>query len=318
DESSPLIEGPLSSLRVRMSGGHPLVYVLAAAFGISSWISINGLWVELPLLVANLPEGWSLPSYLVIIMQIGNLGPLIYTLVSSITPRISPAKVIYVVLSIGCFTSILLPLLWQEKSVIGGNVHSTVLLVLVGMLSLTDCTSTVLFMPYMAVWRKLYLPAFLIGEGLSGLIPGLVALIQGVGGNPSCQNVTDNNTSTGWHLEPMPLDPLFSVTDFFFFLLAMMITSFLAFIALERFSMIQGERASTSTEDIIQTSHSDENLVDAVKPMVKNSMPRRVYWTMLIGLGFVCMLTNGVLPSIQSYSCGPYGNTAYHLAVTLA
>merc|ERR1719334_473527 len=31
----------------------------------------------------------------------------------------------------------------------------------------------------------------------------------------------------------------------------------------------------------------------------------------------VCFLSNGALPSIQSYSCLPYGNTVYHLAVTL-
>jgi len=30
----------------------------------------------------------------------------------------------------------------------------------------------------------------------------------------------------------------------------------------------------------------------------------------------VCFLSNGALPSIQSYSCLPYGNTVYHLAVT--
>jgi riboflavin transporter 2 len=32
----------------------------------------------------------------------------------------------------------------------------------------------------------------------------------------------------------------------------------------------------------------------------------------------VCMFANGVFPSIQSYSCLPYGNVAYHLTVTLS
>ena len=52
------------------------VDILAILFGISSWISINGLWVELPLLVEQLPEGWALASYLSIIVQVANLGPL--------------------------------------------------------------------------------------------------------------------------------------------------------------------------------------------------------------------------------------------------
>ena len=31
----------------------------------------------------------------------------------------------------------------------------------------------------------------------------------------------------------------------------------------------------------------------------------------------VCCLSNGALPSIQTYSCLPYGNMVYHFAVTL-
>ena len=46
------------------------VDVLAVAFGIGAWVAINGIWVELPLLVGDLPEGWSLPSYLSVIVQV--------------------------------------------------------------------------------------------------------------------------------------------------------------------------------------------------------------------------------------------------------
>ncbi len=46
------------------------VYVLVILFAVASWVDINGLWVELPLLVSELPEGWSLPSYLSIIIQV--------------------------------------------------------------------------------------------------------------------------------------------------------------------------------------------------------------------------------------------------------
>lgn len=39
-------------------------------FGLSSWIAINSLWIELPLLVNVLPEGWNLPAYLSILIQV--------------------------------------------------------------------------------------------------------------------------------------------------------------------------------------------------------------------------------------------------------
>lgn len=48
--------------------------MLSVMFGVGAWISINGLWVELPLLVQTLPEGWSLPSYMSIVIQIANIG----------------------------------------------------------------------------------------------------------------------------------------------------------------------------------------------------------------------------------------------------
>ena len=47
-----------------------IVYVLVMLFGISSWIDINGLFVELPLMVNVLPEGWNLPSYISLIIQV--------------------------------------------------------------------------------------------------------------------------------------------------------------------------------------------------------------------------------------------------------
>jgi hypothetical protein len=49
------------------------------------------------------------------------------------------------------------------------------------------------FLPYFAlsfVFRETYLNSYLIGEGLSGFVPAIAALIQGVGGNPECRNVT--------------------------------------------------------------------------------------------------------------------------------
>ena len=46
---------------------------------------MNGLWVELPVLVSVLPESWALASYLSVIVQIANLGPISYALLRSVT-----------------------------------------------------------------------------------------------------------------------------------------------------------------------------------------------------------------------------------------
>ena len=50
----------------------PVVFLLIVLFGMGSWVAINGVWAELPLLVGSLPEGWNLPTYLVLIIQVIN------------------------------------------------------------------------------------------------------------------------------------------------------------------------------------------------------------------------------------------------------
>jgi len=57
-----------------------LIDVLAILFGISSWVEVNGLWVQTPILVNQLPEQWNLASYIVVITQLANIGPITYSI----------------------------------------------------------------------------------------------------------------------------------------------------------------------------------------------------------------------------------------------
>ncbi len=56
-------------------------------------------------------------------------------------------------LSVGLVASILLIFFWDEQATIGGESHSVVLFILVFFLSLVDCTSSVLFLPFMAMFK---------------------------------------------------------------------------------------------------------------------------------------------------------------------
>ena len=67
-------------LTQRLSNRKLIVDVLALLFGLGAWIGINGIYVQLPLLVNTSPEGWTLPAYMVMLVQIANLGPILYTL----------------------------------------------------------------------------------------------------------------------------------------------------------------------------------------------------------------------------------------------
>ncbi|XP_076355043.1 solute carrier family 52, riboflavin transporter, member 3-B-like [Tachypleus tridentatus] len=368
---------------VNLSLSSIFVKTLTVLFGIGSWIAINGLWVELPLLIQDLPEKWNLASYLAIIIQIANVGPISYSIVRLLCGRKSlEYPTIHFLMIVGVVACLLLGFFWSETLYIGGANHSFMLLILVFFLSLVDCTSSVVFLPYMAHFKEQYLTPFLIGEGMSGFIPSLVALSQGVGGNPECKNVSFNNTNfenMTYKMVPYRTPPNFPPEDFFFFLMGMMITSWASFTLLnvlpvakhemvsysaEKSSVITSQSVNVSfftsqeegrtdnannrvgCEDIschlpdhetcdslcgtsmyfsqTEASHPKDELtqIAVVGSRNRKHLPylkkRKVFIFLLSLQGWACILSNGVFPAIQPFSCLPYGDKAYHLVVTLS
>uniref|UniRef100_A0A8C6AD20 Riboflavin transporter n=1 Tax=Marmota marmota marmota TaxID=9994 RepID=A0A8C6AD20_MARMA len=173
-----------------------LTHLLVCVFGMGSWVAINGLWVELPLLVTELPEGWYLPSYLTVVIQLANVGPLLVTLLHHFRPGCLPeVPVVFAVLVVGTVACVLFAFLWNMTSWVLGGQHSIAFIVLTFLLALVDCTSSVTFLPFMSRLPTHYLTTFFVGEGFSGLLPALVALAQG-SGITSCVNVTETLVST--------------------------------------------------------------------------------------------------------------------------
>ena len=347
------------------------VYILVILMGISSWIDVNGLWSELPILVTSLPEKWSLPSYMVVIIQIANIGPLAFSIAKFLNQKqVKEVPVIYIIIIVGAVSTFLLAFFWNRTTYIGGEEHSTALFSLNFLLAFVDCTSSVVFLPFMAAFNPKYITALFIGEGFSGLLPSIVALGQGAS-NVKCINTTQfRNVSingsvvneTEYVVYPMYEEPRFSIEVFFFFLSGMLIVSGLAFTALNFIPVCKKEqncinfeyeqavfdsteselacRKYKSVESRSSLEHQEQacenrcksyDLVNAVDDSISSTrvpegattpVHRDQNITMYISLLLLTMwincLTNGVLPSVQSYSVLPFGNGAYHLAVNLA
>lgn len=324
-----------------------LTHVLACLFGMGSWVAINGMWVELPLIVSDIPEGWYLPSYLTVLIQMANIGPLFITLMHRFRPGVLDERpVIYCIVGLGIIATFLLAFFWRHTVTIGGSLHSVPLLVLSFLLSVVDCTSSVTFLPFMMRLRPQYLTTYFAGEGLSGLVPALVALIQGVG-VVHCQNATlagaanktvDNFTVVGsGELEAIYQPAKFSAQVFFVFLSAMMVVCLVAFILLNYHPAVARERKNDLyfSGDLAPGKREQGLSLHAQtpeqKPMIsplEAARARSFFGTgtysnlevlfIFVVLAWVNALTNAVLPSVQSYSCLPYGNKAYHLAATMA
>lgn len=62
-------------------------------------------------------------------------------------------------------------------------------------LSFVDCTSSVSFLPFMKIFPTIFLTTYFIGEGLSGFLPSIFALIQGAS-DTTCVNVSAINETT--------------------------------------------------------------------------------------------------------------------------
>ncbi|XP_011137377.1 solute carrier family 52, riboflavin transporter, member 3-A isoform X2 [Harpegnathos saltator] len=302
-------------LTQQLSNRRLLVDFLALMFGLGAWIGVNGIYVQLPLIVHTAPEGWSLPAHMVMLVQIANLGPILYTLYIRYSAWVCDKYIIYVLLAAASCATIALSFLYGYTSNVFGNNHSTALLSLMFITALVGCTSSVLFMPYMRNYREIYLVSYLVGEGLSGFVPSAVALIQGVGHNPRCINVTKSGSD---HLEFIvaPSDPRFSSQIFFVFVGTLLCLSFLSFLGLNVLPVAIGERVKLPSS--METLPTDTTAPPSYKTNSGWKMPKDVYYYLLVMMAMVCFLGNGTLPSIQSYSCLPYGSVAYHLTVTLA
>lgn len=316
----------ISRVREVFAQRNLLVDVLTLFFGVGTWLGINSTYNQLPLLVNATPEGWNLASYIVIIIQIGNLGPLLYTLIQKLRP-INDSYFIYVLLTIGVGAGFSMAFLYDQTATILGNEHSLSIFINVLFFALVGCTSSVLFMPYFGRFKHMYLITYLIGEGLSGFLPAILALIQGVGGNAQCR------TNDKGEIESFTPPPRFGTEVFFIVISSLFVASLVSFTLLDRLRSVRREYAASVTiahghkyqyntgheADIMQKV---EGVATVDGPEViqggHKTLSDRNYRQLLVLLGFICMFSNAIFPSLQSFSTLPYGNVAYHLAVTLS
>lgn len=315
-------------------------YVLICIFGMGSWIAVNGLWVELPVLVRYAPEQWNLPSYLTVIFQLANIGPVIYALGNHFAPKKVQEKcAIFFVVTVGAVASALLAFFWDETSYIGGGKHSIVLFILSFCVAIVDCTSSVVFLTFMSIFPSFYMSALFVGETSSGLLPAFVALGQGINSKKvNCSaNATEASSSNQTTKDNSGLR--FSPEDFFFFLFAMMVACGLAFFALNylplaRRQHVRVRRSSTTVEEsdsvtrplwdessrsVIYSSSTRTSTHEDFYMKDTSSCHQRFSWCephilyLLCIQGWINCLSNGVLPSIATYASEPYGDKTYHL-----
>ncbi|XP_028453198.1 solute carrier family 52, riboflavin transporter, member 2 [Perca flavescens] len=300
-----------------------VTHVMVALFAMGSWISVNSLWLELPVVVNVLPEGWNLPAYISVLIAFGNIGPIAVTITHHCAPgRLNERLVIHCIQVLAVVASGCLAVFWSHTVTIAKEERSLVFLLLTFVLSFVCCTSNVTFLPFMFSYPPQYIRTFFIGQGLSALFPCLVALGQGVS-KLECKTL--NST-----VQPEYLKENFPAQNFFWFLCVMLSISALSFQALMQRQTESQENAPPQEPDTLAAEKNGEEthpLHNGGTPVSEDQVQveeqPQTFWTqrniyLLSLLAVSNALTNGVLPSVQSFSCLPYGTMTFHLSVVLA
>lgn len=332
-----------------------LVYTLVMVFGSSTWLSVTAIWVELPLMVSvyPLPEGWSLPSFLTFVVQLAALGPILHWLFGKIAPVTfnSPASTrlqIYACLTIATFSTLLLSVYWDTTAFIWGVERSVGLMVLLFCVSMVSCTSSLLYLPSMFRFQPPYITAYFVGMGFSAMIPSLLALIQGSGRTVchvanSTYSTNDSidfsgNISAAHSVISRAVEPHFHVSTFYFLMFVWMLLCTIAYGLLNMQSIVgcalndyadknrtenltledpgYKESNALSTDEQDAHSRSQQNERTAVFSSVNFQKVSPLL--LLLITCWCCALMNGILPSIQSYACLPYGTTVFYLTAILS
>lgn len=275
--------------------------LLTCMFGVGSWLLVNSLYTQLPLLVQTAPEGWNLPSHLSIIIQSGNLGPLFYSGWRKKYKNRYDRTLIIFILILGIISVFLMAMFYDVKGIIFGQPHSIILYTLSFAMALVGCTSSVLFIPSLSHYLDTYLVTYMVGEGISGFVPSLIAIIQGVG-TTTCNTIIQNGQTI---TQKSVINAYFSSSLFFVIIGIIMCASTVSYLCLEYLPICKKEKIKRKPED--------DNVNDNV-----TGVNQHLNVLLLTIQGVIVFFSNGLLPSIQSYSCLPYGYMAYHLATNLS
>lgn len=258
-------------------------HILCAIVGISAWIEINGIFSELGLM-KGLPEGKSIASIIVIIVQIGNVVPLLFSLLPR-KPRLRWSMVL--VLALGISSLVFLAILWDRTFFIFGSERSVMLYVGTFIAAGADCLSNIVFWPYVGQFPRSYITAMGVGESLSSAVSAITTTTQKAIG--------------------------FSPSVFFVVLTAIVLICSSAFAYLESryFSALTEEAQLKSVSesavlpatsmDVLNES-SDADSIQQQQPPWRAEIPTLA---VIAGVAFV---QNALNPSLLPYACKGYSN----------
>ena len=271
---------------------------------------MNSVWIELPLIVNVAPERWTLPSTLSLIISLANIFPILVVFLRwKFGQRLSEIPFIYVIIIVGILACFAIGLFWDYTAYIYGKERSVPLLLAVFALAILDCTSSLVFYDYMKRFQAKYLQAMFIGEGFTGTLPTLIAIVQGVGGEAKC--VPTNDTAV---FRPIYSKPRFGVSMFFYLVTGIIVISLLAFVLLRLTSLTTLAKAKEKKQRKLE-GETDAMLAKTngeLSLSTRKSMTKKQFYILQAFNVINSAILFGCLPTLITYSVLPYGQQAFY------
>ncbi|ETV70903.1 hypothetical protein, variant 1 [Aphanomyces astaci] len=310
---------PLSSPTRATPGRWKIAAVYAAfiVFGLGSWIMTNSVFIETAALFQQVPEKAAISAYLIVALQAANIFPTLYMVFNSDQQLFSIRSAIWVLLALGVVTCLLLSQFWDITSVFWGHEHSSALLALVFFGGAVSATTTVVYYPFVATFPPVFTSALSTGEGLSGVVAGVLGIWQDPGASTMHLSVSHFFTCAAG---------VFGIAMVAYWFLATSTIS--AQVQHSKYNEDPGEfeckftpptkpRTSSSSSSRTKTSINGESI-----PLVSNppqrpphiflsSTHRRDYvlrnlWKPLMFQVLLCAMSFGVIPSIMPFLGSKY------------
>lgn len=146
-------------------------------------------------------------------------------------------------------------------------------------------------------------------------MPGILGLIQGVGGNAQCVKNNKTNPDDRDFIEYFP-PPRFSIETFFIIVSSLFIAALIAFILLDQLKSIREEYAANVVighgnkfkyhdHHDEGDSNSEEKASQIEKTPNETERVKKIsvanYRGLLVLLGAVCMFVNAIFPSVMPF-----------------
>ncbi|CAF4077743.1 unnamed protein product [Adineta steineri] len=286
-----------------------IVFILITIFALCQTIYFCGIDIELPVIVHELPEGWSLPAIFKIVRTTAIISMIILLLLRHIiNMHLYETISIIIILSISVVGFICLALTWNRTTLIDNKYHSIYFLFFTFVIYSCQYTGVLLFLPYIDRYKLVMIRAFFLGDAISsGSLAGLAYFQDSP--KSECIPIVQGNQTI---LIEKKSSLTFSIGTYFFILSSMMLSSLICFLILSITKIGQNKINENDENKIlieqdnqIEQTENKEDSINKRQFNLSNDIPY------LFAMFWSCFTT-------YAYALLPYSSDVYQKTIIAA